>query len=196
MTFQECLSFSPFEVVWQHMCALYPDDKGHKDAYEKVYNNMLEIEPESSEFRIFIEYEEDNDIWSVYGVNDNCFKDIPVDEGGLSEDHKSANEIVKYAIEYESRKKWAGMVIDSATVCEMSTLGIAVHCLWEMTIAGFEEDDVQSQMEEIKRRVDEVKNIDHDDYVEVREGVFCHKNMAEKMEELFNIAESDVKEDK
>lgn len=197
MTFQECLSFSPFEVIWQHMSVLYPDDKGHKDAYEKVYNNMLEIESEVSEYRIRVEYETYGDYsqWTVSGVNDTRFKDIPENEGGLSKDHPRADELVKYAIQYQSRAEWAGMVIDSATVCEVSTLDIAVHCLWEMTFAGFEEDDVQRQLEEIQKRADESKNFNSDDYVEIREGVFCHKDMVEEMTLLFTKPNSNKEVD-
>ena len=191
MTFQDCLSFSPFEVIWQRLEVLYPDDKGHKGAYEKVYNNMLEIEPVHSDYRIRIDHVEKDEYsyWDVHGVNNTRHCDIPKDEGGLPVEHPCANELVTYAIEYQPRNKWAGMVIDGDTVCNMATIDIAVHCLWEMTFAGFEENDVQRQMKDIKERAEESKNANMDDYVEVSEGVMCHKDMVERMQRIFDLVE-------
>lgn len=191
MTFQECLSLSPFEILWQRMCVIYPEDKGHKESYEKVYQDILNITPVESEYRISIEFVNEeqslggNEYWAVSGVNDTCFKDIPESEGGVPEDHEAANKQVRYAIEFEPRAKWAGMVIDAVTVCEMPTIDIAVHCLWEMTFMGFEEGKVTEQAEIIKKRADDAKDMNSEDYVEVFDGVFCHKDAVDNFKKMF-----------
>jgi len=192
MTFQECLGCSPFEIIWQRMNVLYPDEKGIREGYEKVYNDILAIKPIKNNMRIRIDYIDDKDdlfnshpYWDVHGVDDKRLCDIPVNEGGVSEDHEKSEQLITYAIEYEPRAKWAGMVIDVSTACNMPTVDISVHGLWEMTFAGFDEPDVKLQLNEIKERVDEVQKVNKDDLVEVREGVFCHKDSVEKMEKLF-----------
>jgi len=185
MTFQECLSFSPFEIIWQQLSSVYPDDKGHKEAYREVYDNILSIAPVKSKYRVRIDFVEEFAEWHVYGVDDSKLCDIPKDEGGVDENHPKANELIQYAIEYESRAEWAGMLIDSATTCEHSTLDIAVHCLWEMTFAGFKEDAVIRQKEKIKESVKSIKD-NPEDFVEVKDGVFCHKDMVDTMRDFLD----------
>ena len=200
MTFQECLGFSPFEIIWQRMYVLYPEEKGAKEAYEQVYNDLLSIEPVKTDMRIRVDFveEEDKDFshWEIYGVNNARHQDIPKEEGGVDADHEAADRLVHYAIEFRPRSEWAGMMIDSATVCEMATIDIAIHCLWEMTFMGFEEDSVQRELDVLKERSEAVKNKNMDDYVEVREGVMCHKDMVERMQAIFDFAEGEDTEKK
>ena len=89
MKFQDCLRVNPFEIIWQRMQVLYPDDKGLKEAYQKVYTSMLEIEPISTDMRLCIEEVKDDEqaYWDVHGVDDTRQKDISLNEGGVSEDH-------------------------------------------------------------------------------------------------------------
>jgi len=185
MTFQQCLSFSPFEIIWQQLSYVYPIDSNHKESYQKVYDEMLSITPVNSEYKIKVDFIDQYNEWHVYGINGTRLKDIPLDEGGVSEDHPKANELIQYAIEFNSRAEWAGMKIDSFTSSELSTLEIAVHCLWEMTFAGFDEDDVNKQKKLIEDRTKSIKD-NPDDLVEVKEGIFCHKDMVDTMKEMLS----------
>lgn len=197
MTFQECLGLYPFVMVWQRMEVLYPDEKGAYEDYEKVHDHMVELIPESSEMRISIKHiddkesHSDNSYWDVHGLDGKVLSDIPTNEGGVPADHQHANREITYAIEFISRNKWAGMVIDDETICNVSTIDIAVHGLWEMTFTGFGEDSASRELETIKERADKAKDINNEDFIEIADGIFCHKDTAEAMKKLLSDA-SDI----
>jgi hypothetical protein len=196
MTLQECLSFSPFEIVWQYMSVLHPDYIELRDMYEAVYNDINAIEAEQSEYSICIdkiESKTEPTRWEVFGVNGTRNKDIPEEEGGVSAEHPHADRLVPYSLMYQSRAKWAGMKIDSFTVCEMPTIDIAAQCLKEMTSIGFDEESVEESKNELSSRVEESAYIEKSDYVEITDGVFCHKDKVDIMKRLLALTEGEDK---
>ena len=56
---------------------------------------------------------------------------------------------VSYAIEYCSWEEWLGYYVSDELLAEMSACGVVVCCLYEMTWAGFTQDDVQKRIDEI-----------------------------------------------
>ena len=55
------------------------------------------------------------------------------------------------AIEFPQWQEWLGMPIDSESMEKFSELEIIACCLNEMTYAGFEQEDIQAEMDRIKK---------------------------------------------
>lgn len=51
------------------------------------------------------------------------------------------------------------MDIDPNTLKTFSKLEIISHCLYEMTFIGFEEEEIQAEMDRINDTVEEIKNM-------------------------------------
>jgi hypothetical protein len=63
------------------------------------------------------------------------------------------------AIEFVAWNEWLGMEIDKKSLTNFTELEIIAHCLNEMTFAGFEQDDIQAQMDHFNRIKDEYENL-------------------------------------
>jgi len=48
-----------------------------------------------------------------------------------------------YAIEFRPWAEWLDMDIDEETLSNYLESEIIVHCIWEMTFCGYDNDDVQ-----------------------------------------------------
>lgn len=54
------------------------------------------------------------------------------------------------AIEFTAWNEWQGMDIDKKSLQNFSELEIIAHCLYEMTFVGFEEEEIQAEINNIK----------------------------------------------
>jgi hypothetical protein len=63
-----------------------------------------------------------------------------------------------YAIEFESWEKWLGMEIAPEIIENFNELEIISHCLYEMTFCGYEQEEIQKQLQSINKRKDDYKN--------------------------------------
>ncbi|WP_310554411.1 DUF6557 family protein [Flavobacterium sp.] len=118
---------------------LYPDQSESIEAYKKVYGNLQEMKVDINDIKIEIDQEYDDE------TGDLCFANVY----GVNE--KSTNEITNgVAIEFEPWSKWLGMTISERTCIEFNELEIIAHCLWEMTYMGYDENEIQSELCEIK----------------------------------------------
>lgn len=201
MTLKECLSFSSFEIVWQYMSALYPHYIELRDAYEFIYNEISSIETKKSEYSICIDKIETKTTstsvevpqWELFGVNGTRNKDILIEDGGVPVDHPHADRLVSYSVMHLSKAEWAGMEIDSFTVCETATIDISVQCLKKMMSIGFYDEIVDQNKTESLSSIEDSKYIETSDYIEITDGVFCHKDKIDSMKRLLALNEGESK---
>jgi len=148
MKLGEIIKINHWLSVELTLLKLYPDQDENISAYKSIYAKLRKMEPVDSAIEIVIEqvFDEKNQeygIGNVYGI-----------------DHSSTNEISNgIALEFTKWNKWLGMKIQEMTLKEFTELEIIAHCLYEMTFVGYEESEIQDEVEKIKGIADEFKNL-------------------------------------
>lgn len=131
---------------------LYPDQKNIVDEYRNVFGKLKLLEPEDYDMSIVLtEYDCDNDDESEIRTYINVSGRRSIKEENVLTD--------SYAIEFVAWKNWLGMDLAPETTKNFSDLEIIAHCLYEMTFAGYDEDEIQEQFNTIKNEVEEYKNL-------------------------------------
>lgn len=150
MKFEELIKSHSWLSVKMTLEKLFPDEKNYLDGYEEVFNTLKTAEAEVSDVTLNVRWEHDDfdntDYVHVSGYYTN--PDDREDEysGGL-------------AIEYTPWEEWLGMDIDSESLKNFSELEIIAYSLNEMTYAGFTQEDVQTQMDKLKKIVDDYEKM-------------------------------------
>ncbi|NLO51569.1 MAG: hypothetical protein GX103_10490, partial [Bacteroidales bacterium] len=54
---------------------------------------------------------------------------------------------------------WLGMEISQESLQHFSELEIISHCLYEMTFVGFEEEEIQKELNSLEKSIEEYKNM-------------------------------------
>ena len=128
--------------IISRLIELYPDQKKSATGYRKVLKNLRSIEPAKHEGNMYI---------SIYHVVDDTDKDEIEEYDKVSgiEDNES------YGIEFMPWNQWINMEIDPSS--KFSELDIIVHCLWEMTWSGFEEDKIQNKLKIMYESIPEIE---------------------------------------
>jgi hypothetical protein len=70
-----------------------------------------------------------------------------------------ANSEVEFALDFQPRAEWLGMVVEEETLGAYATAAIVALCIHEMTFFGFSEEQVTECKEEIGRRAEEVRSM-------------------------------------
>jgi len=128
---------------------LYPDQQENIEAYKEVYKKLVTSEIEESEIQIEIEkaYDEvtsEENIPHIYGTKSR----------------KNENQITEnLAIEFVPWKEWLGMNLSRKALADFNELEIISHCLYEMTFMGYIEDEIQGQLTDLEKTVNEYKNM-------------------------------------
>lgn len=138
MTFKELINRNKWADVKENLLQIFPDQDELMDAYETVYHDLMKIEPVSSSFIIQIDPNSDEE-YMDQEFEVNCISD-EIDEETGEEDWTD--------IELESWEVSLGMEISDKTAEEFTELEIIVHCLNQMTMLGFTEEDIQTEMQE------------------------------------------------
>lgn len=143
----------------------YADSKEAMAGYEMVFRSLGKLTPTSTTMRIAIRktFRE--------GLDEEPFTEVVGKDGTLnkeledfkylnkSEDSEYANSEVEYALDFQPWEEWLGMEIDSATHQKYAHPEILVHCLWEMTFIGFDQDAIREEKQELESRAAELKNM-------------------------------------
>lgn len=141
MTFEELIKSNAWLSVKMVLTKLFPDQEEFMDDYQSVFNKLQVMLPLPSSITIEIE--------SIHDTYDNSQY---IDVAGYYTD--PANRDNEYtnslAIEYTPWNEWLGMPIDDNSLKKFSELEIISHCLNEMTYAGFEQEEIQSEMDRIR----------------------------------------------
>ncbi|EKD93692.1 MAG: hypothetical protein ACD_28C00081G0002 [uncultured bacterium] len=160
LKFKSLIEKHTWEDIWPEFRKLYPDQKKSREGYKQVFSELRAIKPKATKMRIVVEEvpAERNQEGYVHvsGKNGTLRKAIHskhFNDCGKNDPEES------FAIEYTPWEEWLGMRIDQPSAERFFEVEIIVHCLWEMTFAGFDQASIKEQITELKRRVEEIKNM-------------------------------------
>lgn len=124
----------------------YPEEAERVHRYSAVYERLVSLEPVACDLVLRIEpRKDDHEEWlEVYG-----------EDGSLRED----GELERFALELMPWSKWLGVAVPEELRREVGDAEVLAHCLYEMTFAGFDEETVQAEVEELSRRVRELEQM-------------------------------------
>ncbi len=119
----------------------YPEAKEDIESYEMVYNLLKVMPPKTSKMTIALSLETDDFDQSSY-----------VDVAGYFTDPAEQRDPFtnSVAIEFVPWNEWLGMNLDTETLNHFTELEIIAHCLHEMTFVGFDEKEIQEQLDHVK----------------------------------------------
>lgn len=128
----------------------YPKVKEDIEAYEKVFNLLQVMPPKTSKLTIELNLQTDDFDQSSY-----------VDVAGYYTDPVERTDPFtnSLAIEFVPWNEWLGMTLDPETLNNFTELQIIAHCLHEMTFAGFEEQEIQEQLDHVKGIKEEYESL-------------------------------------
>lgn len=127
---------------------LYPDEEKNISGYKKVFEELLFMHPEDSEISIVVAHQKDDYDGEEY-----------VNVSGKYANPKSEEEEFSQAIEFTPWNKWLGIEISQESLQHFSELEIISHCLYEMTFVGFEEEEIQKELNSLEKSIEEYKNM-------------------------------------
>ncbi len=131
-------------VLWD----LYPDEEKNSSGYQEVFEKLRIMSPINIDMSIVVARCKDDFDGEEY-----------VDVSGKYLHPKTEEQTFSQAIEFTPWKEWLGMSIDEKSLVQFSEPEIIAHCLYEMTFAGFEEDEIQEEMKHIKNIAEDYKNM-------------------------------------
>lgn len=122
--------------------------------YRNVFEKLKTLELEENDMLIVLtEYDSDDE--------DNVHTYIDVSG---RKNKKVPNDITDgYALEFVPWKEWLGMELAPETIKNFSELEIIAHCLYEMTFIGYEEEEIQEQLNSINKTMEEYKNLSEEE---------------------------------
>lgn len=149
MIFNELIKSNHWLSVKEVLLSLYPDQEESTDAYEMVYQKLLEMNQAESDMQI---------------VLTDCFDDETgepshVDVAGAKCNATDSENGTSWAIEFVPWNEWLGMEISEETPSNFTELEIIAHCLYELTFIGFDETEIQDSLSNIEGIAEEFKNM-------------------------------------
>jgi hypothetical protein len=125
---------------------LFHDQDKNMQGYEEVFNQLKTLQPKAGDVTINVCWEHDDfdneDYVDVSGYYTH--PKIGTDEAELS-----------LALEFTPWEEWLAMPIDEKTLESFSELEIIAHCLWEMTFMGFDQEEIQEELDTINKSAEE-----------------------------------------
>ena len=146
MKFHELIKSNEWLSIELTLSKLYPDQQESIENYRLVYEALKFLQPVYSDIKIVL-----------YQYYDDDGQPSVVDVSGINPNPEPEDITNSLAIEFTSWDKWLGMDIASLTLKEFTEQEIACHCLNEMTYAGFDEKEIQTEFTKLKSIVDEYK---------------------------------------
>jgi len=127
---------------------LYPDEKKNIAGYQKMFNKLQLLNPTPSSITIVVNWETDDFDNTKY-----------VDVSGKYENPKTEEEKFSQALEFTPWSEWLAMEIATESLQNFNELEIIVHCLYEMTFVGFEEEEIQEKIQNIEAEAEKYKKM-------------------------------------
>ncbi|MCP4353510.1 MAG: hypothetical protein GY795_49300 [Desulfobacterales bacterium] len=159
MKLKELIDKNEWTDVKKSLLEAYPDDDVEPEEYEDVYKALSSMTLRETDMRICIEesfdeeYDDEPDI-SVFGKDGTLNREIKDFEYlSKSGDREYANSEACYSLDLVPWNIWIGMKIDPLLLEKYSETEIIAYCLWEMTFAGFDQDEIRKQADEVCERV-------------------------------------------
>lgn len=149
MKLQELIKTNDWQSVELILISLYPDQGKNIEAYKDIFQKLREMAPTESDMQIVLEQQFDEETHEESYVHVSGRQPKPDD----------SNETEDFAIEYVPWSEWLGMSIHPDSLIDFNQLEIISHCIYEMTFAGFDEEQIQQQMSDMGKSVEEYKNM-------------------------------------
>ncbi len=146
MIFKQLVQTNAWLSIASILLELYPDEENNMEGYETVFEKLLMMNPEETDMTIVISNEKDNFDGEKY-----------VNVSGTYNRPKNEDEKFSQAIEFTPWNLWLGMEISKVSLDDFSGLEIIAHCLYEMTFVGFAEEDIQEDLNSLKKTVEDYK---------------------------------------
>jgi hypothetical protein len=148
MKFKKLIQSNSWLSVETILLQLYPNEEKNISGYKKVFEELLFMHPEDSEILIVVAHQKDDFDGEEY-----------VDVSGKYAHPKNEEEEFSQSIEFTPWNKWLGMEISPESLLHFSELEIISHCLYEMTFAGFEEEEIQEELNSMEKIIEDYKNM-------------------------------------
>jgi len=141
MNLKELISKYNYEIIITRLIQLYPEQrrKGYRKALKELSN--LEVKSSKMKLNVYKYFDKDDKRYYIYV------------------DGKDENNDV-WAIEFTDWNEWLGMKIEAKSMQEFTLLDIVCHALWEMTFCGYSQKKIKEERNELKRRIDSIKEED------------------------------------
>lgn len=146
MTFKQFLQNNAWLSISATLLELYPDEEKNSAGYEAVFEKLLMMNPEETDMTIV-----------VTQVKDDFDGEEYVNVSGTHNHPKTEEEKFSQAIEFSPWNQWLDMDISTESLNDFSELEIIAHCLYEMTFVGFEEEDIQEELSDLEKTVEDYK---------------------------------------
>lgn len=174
MTLKKLIQTNSWLSVAAILQELYPEETKNLSGYNEVFEKLLLVDVQDSDITIEVVQQKDDFDGEEY-----------LDVSGTYKYPKNEEEKFSQALEFTPWNQWLGMDISPKSYIHFSELEIISHCLYEMTFMGFEEDEIQDELNSIERTIEDYKNMTDED-----KGA-----NTTTLDELLNDLENEDKED-
>lgn len=145
--------------VAEELRSWYASDEAVIESHRRAYDTIMGIHPEPDEDGITTVV-----LTETTPDPEDRRNGVYVDVSGAKEDGEA-----KYAIEFMPWANWLACEVATNRV-DMTSAEIVVHCLWEMTFSGFDEDLIQIERGKLKAMADQINKY-HDNPEALKEAV-------------------------
>ena len=127
--------------------ALYPDCISSIDNFKRSYFELKTLNPEENLEQMIIHIQlVDNGIDRYHDVS------------GFQPNHSQT-----YGLEFEKWEKWLGMGFTIDTIRNYTPIDILIHCLWEMTFFGYDQETIAKERAEIENQ-----SVENREYISIQ----------------------------
>jgi len=148
VTFIKLIKNNAWLSIELTLLELYPDEKINIAEYQKMFNKLQLLSPVFIDITIVVKWETD-------GFDNTKYIDV----SGKCNNPKNIEENFSQALEFTPWNKWITMKIATESLQNFNELEIIAHCLYEMTFAGFEEEEIQEKIQNIEAESENYKNM-------------------------------------
>ncbi len=146
MTLNQLIQTNAWASVAEILIELYPEEENNIEGYALVYEKLELLHAEETAMYIVLKT-----------LTDELDGESYVDVSGKYKNPTTQEEQHAMAIEFTAWSEWLGMEISPDSLQEFSELEIIAHCLYEMTFAGFEEEEIQEELNTIKKTAEKAE---------------------------------------
>jgi len=127
---------------------IYPEEKKNISGYEEIFRQLVSMPVIETDMIIEIKREIDD-------FDNEEYIDVSGRKKNESKDQKEQE--VSYALEFTPWSEWLGMQIDKTSIKNFTGLEIISRCLFEMTFMGFDENEIEEELNKINDTTEEYK---------------------------------------
>jgi hypothetical protein len=172
MTFQQLLKSHSWLSIKMTLEKLFPEQENLLEDYEKMFYSLKFISATVSNITIDVHWVHDD-------YDDTDYVDVA---GYYTNPEDNTDEYsTSLAIEFTPWQEWLGMPVDTNSLQNFTELEIIAYCLNEMTYAGFEQEEIQAEINRIEKIADDYKNMTPE---EKKQNTYTWEELQEKLKKL------------